>query len=189
LDGLASLHRNNIVHGDIKPANVMIKRTGHAKIIDLGSAFDMDEPPIRRSCTPVYAAVEVLSGDFSTPRSDLASLGFLLVELLAGKPLFNPNQTLAQIIQGKNEILGQLPELLPEPVLRNELLLSFICQLIHPDPALRFSSADDAANSETGASAFLRQLVKGDMASEYQNDLRLWIDELLDFESDHGLDN
>ena len=38
LAGLAALHREEIVHGDIKPSNIMIKRTGNAKIIDIGSA-------------------------------------------------------------------------------------------------------------------------------------------------------
>ncbi len=185
LDGLASLHRSNIVHGDVKPANVMIKRTGHAKIIDLGAAFELDEPPARRSCTPAYAAVEVLAGDQSSPQSDLASLGFLMVELLAGKSLFDPRHDLPRILQDKKTILQRLPDLLPQHVLRNELLMHFISGMVHPDPGMRFRSADDAANSPHGAAGFLRQLVKGDMASEYQNDLRLWIDELLDFETGH----
>ena len=41
LVALAALHRENIVHGDIKPSNIMIKRTGYAKLIDIGSAFQM----------------------------------------------------------------------------------------------------------------------------------------------------
>ncbi len=45
LAALAALHREDIVHGDIKPSNIMIKRTGNAKIIDIGSAFAMDAVP------------------------------------------------------------------------------------------------------------------------------------------------
>ncbi len=78
---LAALHRENIVHGDIKPSNVMLKRTGNAKIIDIGSAFEMDNPPPIRTCTPFYAAPEVLDGGEMTPRSDLASLGYVLIEI------------------------------------------------------------------------------------------------------------
>ncbi|MEM7312723.1 MAG: serine/threonine-protein kinase, partial [Planctomycetota bacterium] len=87
LSALAALHREEIVHGDMKPGNIMLKLTGRAKIIDMGSAFEIDDPPQQRSCTPTYAAPEVLEGEVPTPRSDLASLGYVLIELMAGKPL------------------------------------------------------------------------------------------------------
>ena len=40
LAGLAALHREGIVHGDLKPSNIMLKRTGDTKVIDIGSAID-----------------------------------------------------------------------------------------------------------------------------------------------------
>ena len=58
LAALASLHREEIVHGDMKPSNIMLKRTGHAKIIDIGAAFELSDPPPTRTCTPAYAAPE-----------------------------------------------------------------------------------------------------------------------------------
>ncbi|MCA9266446.1 MAG: protein kinase, partial [Planctomycetales bacterium] len=58
LAALAALHREGVVHGDIKPGNVMLKHTGTTKIIDIGSAFEIDDPPPHRSCTPRYAAPE-----------------------------------------------------------------------------------------------------------------------------------
>ena len=42
LAALAALHREGVVHGDLKPSNIMLKRTGNAKIVDLGSAFDLE---------------------------------------------------------------------------------------------------------------------------------------------------
>ena len=45
LAGLAALHREGIVHGDIKPSNIMLKRTGNAKIVDIGSAFELTNAP------------------------------------------------------------------------------------------------------------------------------------------------
>ena len=51
LSGLAALHRHGIVHSDIKPSNIMLKRTGIAKIVDIGSAFELSNPPKGLSCT------------------------------------------------------------------------------------------------------------------------------------------
>ncbi len=85
LAGLAALHREGIVHGDLKPSNVMLKRTGNAKIVDIGSAFEIDNAPAQRTCTPTYTPrPRCLEGEDCSPRSDLASLGYVLIELLAG---------------------------------------------------------------------------------------------------------
>ena len=58
------------------------------------------------------------------------------------------------------------------------LLMSFLCGLIAPDPGRRFPSAEAAELVKEGAASFHRQLVKGDLSSEYDNEIRLWIEEL-----------
>jgi len=60
----------------------------------------------------------------------------------------------------------------------NELLMSFCRGLIAPDPQLRFPDAEAAAMLKEGAAAFLRQLVISNMSSEYENEIRLLIEEL-----------
>ena len=67
LAALAALHRGGIVHGDLKPSNIMVKRTGNAKVVDIGSAFELSNPPPRRSCTPAYAAPEVYTALVNRP--------------------------------------------------------------------------------------------------------------------------
>ena len=184
LAALAALHREGIVHGDVKPANIMLKRSGHAKLIDMGSAIEYENPPRERECTPLYAAPEVLENENATPRSDLASVGYVLIELLSGRNIFAGNEKLRELVQAKLELPKRLEEILPEDVCRNELLMNFLRGLISPDPNLRFPNAEAAEHVDTGAAAFHRQLVIGDMSTEYNNDIRLWLEELRRLEID-----
>ena len=178
LAALAALHREGIVHGDIKTSNIMVKRTGNAKIIDIGSAVALDDIPPNRTCTPSYAAPEVLEGREITPRSDLASLGYVLVEMLSGRPPFAGLQSFRDLLEAKRSLVHRLPQVLPAEVTCNELLMDFCRGLIAPDPAKRFPSAEDADLKKGGAASFHRQLIVGGLASEYENELRAWLDEL-----------
>jgi len=180
LAALAALHREGIVHGDMKPSNIMLKRTGNAKIVDIGSAFEISNPPSRRTCTPTYAAPEVLEGSECTPRSDLASLGYVLVEMLAGQSPFANLNGYAELLESKRTLAARLPAILPHEVVCNELLMAFCRGLVAPDPTRRFPSAEAADLVKDGAAAFHRQLIKGDLASEYDNEIRTWLGELGD---------
>lgn len=178
LAALAALHREGVVHGDLKPSNIMLKRTGNAKIVDLGSAFDLESPPSQRTCTPTYAAPEVLEGAECTPRSDLASLGYVLIEMLAGSPPFAGLSNYRDLLEAKRFLAQRLPHILPAEVVCNELLMNFCRGLVAPDPMRRFPSAEAADFVKEGAASFHRQLIKGDLASEYDNEIRLWMEEI-----------
>jgi serine/threonine protein kinase len=178
LAGLSALHREGIVHGDLKPSNVMLKRTGHAKVIDIGSAMDLGNPAARRLWSPLYAAPEVLRGGPNTPTSDLASLGYVLVEMLAGRCPFEGLTSLEELLQAKGGLDQRLPEMLPQEVASNEMLLYLCRRLVAADPERRFPTAEAADLGRKGASDFHRQLVKNDLASEYDNDLRHWLERL-----------
>ena len=165
----------------------MLKRTGNVKIVDIGSAYEMDDPPASRSCTPRYAAPEVLEGLPSTPQSDLASLGYVLVELLSGKPIFDGSQTCHDLLEAKRFIAQKLDEVLPGEVTCNELLMKFIYRMIAPDPSRRFSSAEVADYFQDGAVAFQRQLIKGNLATEYEVEIRSWIEAVHEIDEKQGL--
>ncbi len=176
LAGLAALHREEIVHGDIKPSNIMVKRTGNAKIIDIGSALNLNDMPQQKTCTPQYAAPEMLDRQEISPRSDLASLGYVLVELLAGRPLFADIRDYQTLLEKKRTLPQWMHKVLPADVRHSELLMTICRRLTAPDPILRYATAEQADNE--GLAEFQRTLVRGDLASEYENELRLWLEEL-----------
>ncbi|HJN12456.1 MAG TPA: serine/threonine-protein kinase [Pirellulaceae bacterium] len=189
LAALAALHREEIVHGDVKPSNIMLKRTGNAKIVDIGSAFELDAPPASRTCTPAYAAPEVLEGAECTPRSDLASLGYVLLELISGRPLFSGLNNCRELLEAKRLLPQRLTEILPQEITVNNLLMNFCRGLIAPDPMRRFPSAEAADMLKEGAAAFHRQLVMSDLASEYGNEIRLWLEELKELDESQMRDS
>ena len=87
-------------------------------------------------------------------------------------------ETYRELLEAKRTLWHRLPQLLPEEVVCNELLLNLCRGLIAADPMRRFPSAEAADLVKEGAASFHRQLVKGDLASEYENEIRVWLGEL-----------
>jgi eukaryotic-like serine/threonine-protein kinase len=84
---VAHAHRNLIVHGDIKPANILVTAEGVPKLLDFGVARlagrDEDAPS---GWTPKFASPEQLRGEPINTVSDVFSLGRLLAEILSDRP-------------------------------------------------------------------------------------------------------
>jgi serine/threonine protein kinase len=92
--GLAAIESScGMIHGDVKPSNVIVASNGHATLIDLGFARTRDECRAAAD-RPVlgtlrYAAPETLTSALAADvRSDIYSLGTMLYEMLAGNPPF-----------------------------------------------------------------------------------------------------
>jgi len=176
LMGLAALHRAGLAHGDIKPDNIMLKRTGNVKLVDFGTAVDMRNPGVRIAWTPTYAAPEVLEGAPNTARSDLASLGYVFVEMLSGHALFHRKDSIDDLREAKRTLPRRIDSILPADVVRDRELTELCRNLIDPDPARRVASAEEA-NLEWAANVH-RRLVKTGLDSDYENDIRVWMEAL-----------
>jgi serine/threonine protein kinase len=105
---LGYAHQKNIIHGDIKTSNIMIKK-GVYKISDWGlSKVTTDGSVTLSGATPQYAAPEQISREFgrSDERTDVYQLGTVFYELLTGKVPFEGEMS---------EIYGSILTTIPEP--------------------------------------------------------------------------
>jgi len=75
-----------------------------------------------------------------------------------------------------------LETFLPDDLAANSTLMNFCQRLIAWDPAQRFASAEEAELLDDGAANFHRQLVLTNNASEYYNEIRVWLEELHELE-------
>jgi two-component system LytT family response regulator len=103
-EGLVEAHARGVIHRDLKPKNVMLTESGHAKIIDFGLAkllrprppFESgaetppwgDTDPGRILGTAAYMSPEQVRGGDVDARSDIFAFGALLYEMLSGEPAF-----------------------------------------------------------------------------------------------------
>jgi serine/threonine-protein kinase len=80
-------HERGVVHGDVKPSNVLLGDDGQVKLCDFGIARRIgSDPTAPWAGTPGYTAPEVEAGADPDPRSDVYSLGALTVTMLTGRP-------------------------------------------------------------------------------------------------------
>ncbi|KAF7823413.1 serine/threonine-protein kinase GRIK1-like [Senna tora] len=144
VSGLTYLHAHHIVHGDIKPDNLLVTRHGTVKIGDfsVSQAFEDDNDELRRSPgTPVFTAPECCLGlTYHGKAADTWAVGVTLYCMILGEYPF-----LGDTLQDTYDKIVNNPLVLPDDL--NLQLKNLIEGLLCKDPKLRMTLSDVAEHS------------------------------------------
>ena len=103
--GLEAAHKNNIIHRDVKPQNIIISVDGKVKLSDFGIARAASSNTISSNVmgSVHYSSPEQVRGGFSDAKSDIYSLGITMYEMVTGHVPFDGDTTVAIAIKHLQE--------------------------------------------------------------------------------------
>ena len=135
-------HKNNIIHRDIKPQNILVTRDGVVKVTDFGIAKSMSESTISHTNSVLgsahYFSPEQAKGSYVDYRTDLYSLGIVLYEMVTGEVPFDGDSPVTVAVKHIQEIPIEPKVLTPE---LSDQFNSLIVKAISKDPSKRYQTA------------------------------------------------
>jgi len=141
---LGAAHRKGVIHGDVKPANMLITEGGRVKLMDFGMArlASRDSAATPLLGTPAYWCPEQIVGRPQDARSDFFSLGVVLYEMVTGKRPFDADSL--QGICGRVLSSTPLPPSHANPSVPTGLD-AVVARCLAKDPAARYAAAEALA--------------------------------------------
>lgn len=119
-DALHLIHKQGIIHGDIKPANVLFRKNGCPLITDFGISHqcepkkEVDSGMGDLYASPTYASPELIQGKPFDYRTDMYSLGIMMYEMLVGEKPFLGETEMEVIANSIQDPIPELPDSLKE---------------------------------------------------------------------------
>src|SRR5207248_183032 len=145
-NALALSHRAGILHGDVKPGNILVTPENKVKLGDFGIARYASQisGSGRLLGTPAYLAPEQIQGQPQDARSDQFALGIVLYQMLTGARPFDGSSIAA--------VCAQILQAAPEPPSRHNpavpaALVRIVARCLSKNPADRFASCDELASA------------------------------------------
>ena len=140
---VGTAHRAGLVHGDLKPGNILITPNKQAKVADFGLARALGESAMDEGevvwGTPAYFAPEQASGDRVLPATDVYAIGIILYEMLSGRVPFvgvDDQDVARKQIYEAHIPVDKLDRQIPEPLAR------IVDAAMAKNPNERFLTAD-----------------------------------------------
>lgn len=141
---LEMAHRNNIIHRDIKPHNIIITEDGIAKVTDFGIAKAVSNSTITAFGTTIgsvhYFSPEHARGGYTDAKSDLYSLGVVMYEMVTGKVPFDADTPVSVALKHMQEEPEEPIEVNPNlPTAVNKIIM----RALKKDTTLRYQTASE----------------------------------------------